>query len=210
MSAPVGKFKVITVDYRMAPEHKFPAASEDVASVYEALLKRYSPENIGIYGCSAGGMLTAQSVAWFQAHGRPQPGAVGIFGAGGVIGKWGDSSFVSAALNVRTIPNLRDEDTKRVLSYFSEANLDDPLVSPAYSLSVLREFPPVLVISGMRDDLLSTALYTHARLVKAGVEADLHVWEGATHCSFAQPIGDPDFPENREGGMSSSNSLISI
>jgi acetyl esterase/lipase len=76
----VGKFKVITVDYRMAPEYKFPAASEElvmsagcvpvsvrhVASVYIDLLKQYKPENIGIYGCSAGGMLTAMTVAWFQ------------------------------------------------------------------------------------------------------------------------------------------------
>lgn len=112
--ASLGKFKVITVDYRMAPEHKFPAASEDVAAVYRALLKQYRPEDIGIYGCSAGGMLTAESAAWFQVDGLPRPGALGIFGAGAVIGKWGDSNFMSTALNVRPTPNLRDEDTKRV------------------------------------------------------------------------------------------------
>jgi epsilon-lactone hydrolase len=180
----------------MAPEHKFPAASEDVAVVYKALLKQYKPEEIGIYGCSAGGMLTAQSAAWFQTHGLPRPGAIGIFGGGGVIGKWRDSSFVSSALNGRS--GMRDEDTKQTIGYFSEANLDDAMVSPARSLSVLQKFPPALVISGTRDDVLSSAVYTHSQLVKAGVEADLHVWEGATHCSFAQPLGDPDFPENRE------------
>jgi carboxylesterase type B len=73
--ASVGKLKVISVDYRQGPEATFPAASEDVAAVYTALLKRYEPQNIGIYGCSAGGVLTAQSVAWIAAHGLPRPGA---------------------------------------------------------------------------------------------------------------------------------------
>jgi epsilon-lactone hydrolase len=194
--ASLGGFRVVTVDYRMAPEYKFPAAGEDVAAVYQALLKQYEPENIGIYGCSAGGMLTAQSTAWFQRHGLPRPGAIGMFGAAGIVGKWGDSGFVSSALGGRM--TLRDEDTRRRLAYFSEVDFADPLVSPAYSLPVLREFPPALLISGTRDDMLSSVVYMHAQLVKAGRDADLHVWEGATHCAFAQPVGDPDFEENRE------------
>jgi acetyl esterase/lipase len=95
--ASLGKIKVITVDYREAPEYKFPAASEDVATVYKELLKQYRPENIGIYGCSAGGTLTAQSVAWFQTHGLPRPGAVGIFAASGVLGEAGDSLLYGRA-----------------------------------------------------------------------------------------------------------------
>jgi len=63
--AGLGKLKVVTVDYREGPEYKYPAASEDTASVYAALLKEYEPRNIGIYGCSAGGILTAMSVAWW-------------------------------------------------------------------------------------------------------------------------------------------------
>src|SRR5579862_9705234 len=65
--AALGKIEVVSVDYREGPKYKFPAASEDVASVYRALLKEYKPGNIGIYGCSAGGMLTAMSLSWFQA-----------------------------------------------------------------------------------------------------------------------------------------------
>src|SRR5207249_3527017 len=91
--AAIGKIKVITVDYRMAPEHKFPAASEDVAAVYKELLKELKPQNIGIYGCSAGGMLTAQAIAWFQKEKLPIPGAIAILCAGGAeFG--GDSSFL--------------------------------------------------------------------------------------------------------------------
>lgn len=77
--AGTGRIRVISVDYRLAPEHKFPAASEDVAAVYRELLKTYRPKNIGIYGCSAGGMLSAQAVAWFQKAGLPRPGAIGVF-----------------------------------------------------------------------------------------------------------------------------------
>ena len=100
--ASVGKFKVITVDYRMGPEYKFPAASEDVAAVYKELLKHYKPKNIGIYGCSAGGMLTAEVVAWFQNVQLPRPGAIGIFCAGADLTNGGDSRFLSEPLDVVT------------------------------------------------------------------------------------------------------------
>jgi len=56
----------------------------------------------------------------------------------------------------------------------------------------------VLLISGTRDAGLSTVVYTHAQLVEAGVEADLHAWEGADHCSFAQGDIDPKVPETRQ------------
>jgi monoterpene epsilon-lactone hydrolase len=82
--------------------------------------------------------------------------------------------------------------------YFAGADMSDPLVSPARDLGILRRFPPSLLISGTRDPLLSSVLYTHARLVAAGVDADLHVWEGAAHCSFAQPVVDPRVPETQQ------------
>jgi monoterpene epsilon-lactone hydrolase len=69
--ASIGKIKVISVDYRQAPEYAFPSASEDVATVYRELLKTYKPTNIGIYGCSAGGLLTAETIAWFQKEKLP-------------------------------------------------------------------------------------------------------------------------------------------
>src|SRR5208283_3040177 len=73
--ASIEKIKVITIDYREGPEYKFPAASEDVAAVYKEVLKEYQPQHIGLYGCSAGGMLTGMSIAWFQAHNLPNPAA---------------------------------------------------------------------------------------------------------------------------------------
>src|ERR1700761_6911582 len=72
--AALGKIKIVSLDYREGPEYKFPAASEDVAAVYRELLKRYKPKNIGIYGCSAGGTLTAEAVAWFEKEKLPLAG----------------------------------------------------------------------------------------------------------------------------------------
>ena len=98
--AALGKIRVISVDYRLAPEHHFPAASEDVASVYRELLKRYKPENIGLYGGSAGGILTAQSMAWFQQEKLPLPGAIGMFfGAASKLD--GDTMHIVGALEGR-------------------------------------------------------------------------------------------------------------
>ncbi|QGZ94940.1 alpha/beta hydrolase fold domain-containing protein [Terricaulis silvestris] len=190
--ASLGRFKIITIDYRMAPEASFPAASEDVASVYQALLEDYRPENIGIFGCSAGAILGAESVAWFQRHGLPRPGALGMFGAGAGYGRLGDGDAIGALWQGRA-PSRAG-----VLPYFANADLADPLVSPVGDDTVLRAFPPSLLISGTRDFSLSNVVHTHARLVSLGGDADLHVWEGATHCSFAQGIVDPSVPEHQQ------------
>ena len=88
------RIKVITLDYREGPKYKFPAGSEDVVSVYKELLKNYDAKNIGIYGCSAGGMLTAESEAWLQTHSLPSPGAIGIYCAG-AGGFGGDSLYMA-------------------------------------------------------------------------------------------------------------------
>lgn len=184
-----GMIKVVTLDYRMFPEYKFPAATEDVAAVYKELLKQYPAENIGIYGCSAGGMLTAQAVAWFQAHGLPRPGAIGIFCAGATAGMEGDSAYVAPALN-----GADAQPATAPLGYFVGADPKDPLLSPGSSPATLAKFPPTLVITGTRDMALSAAVHTHAELVKTGVEADLHVWEGIGHGK----LYDPTTPEGRD------------
>ena len=86
----VGDIKVISVDYRMAPEYQFPAASDDVLVIYKYLLKHYKPENIGIYGSSAGALLTAQATARFQSEGLAPPGAVAMLAAGAFYWMEGD------------------------------------------------------------------------------------------------------------------------
>jgi monoterpene epsilon-lactone hydrolase len=183
--AALGGWKVISVNYREAPEAVFPAASEDVAAVYRALLKSYKPSQIGIYGCSAGGTLAAEAAAWLPAHGLPQAGAIGIFGAGAVRNVTGDSSYLVAYIDGMFPPPPSAKGTASLppfRSYFQGADPKDPMVSPASYLDVLKTFPPALVITGTRSPDLSAAIVTHSQLVKAGVPGDLIVGEGMTHC----------------------------
>ena len=186
------RIKVITVDYREGPDNKFPAASEDVASVYSRLLKTYKPRGIGIYGCSAGGMLTAMSMAWFQTHGLPAPGAIGIYCAS-AGGFGGDATYTAFPLGEGRMPPAGPPGTS-ALGYFSTAKMHDALVSPLDSPEVLAKFPPTLLITGTRDFAYSGAIYTHEKLVKLGVDAELHVWEGLFHGFFY----NADVPESRD------------
>ena len=154
--AAIAKIKVITLDYRMWPENKFPAASEDVAEVYKEILKKYAPEHVGLYGCSAGGMLTGMSIAWFQKHQLPSPAAVGVLCAS--LGDMfaGDAAHLSGPLNGLTTPPR----------------------------SVSRPSAPVRGGFGYLSDAE----------VRAGVDAELHVWDGLPHAFWY----NSDLPESRE------------
>ncbi|KCZ99452.1 alpha/beta hydrolase [Hyphomonas polymorpha PS728] len=200
----LGGYRVVAVNYRQAPEYKFPAASEDVAAVYTELLKTYPAENIGIFGCSAGGMLTGMSLAWFQKHNLPTPGAAGIYCAGSaapVNGFGGDANYTATAIGeARFIAPLRptasasDAPKRSMMPYLSEVDPYDPLVAPAHHDEILAAFPPTQIITGTRGFELSSAVYTHSRLVKLGVKADLHVWEGMFHGFYS----NPDVPESQD------------
>lgn len=189
--ASVGKVEVITVDYRQGPEHVFPAASEDVAAVYRALLERYPAKNIGIYGCSAGGVLTGEAVAWFIREKLPVPGAIGTF-CGSVAELSGDSAYVAPVLDGDPPPTspLKLAD----LPYFKGAKASDPLVFPANSPALLAKFPPTLLITGTRDFTMSSEIRSQRLLTDAGVDAELHVWDGMWHSFFS----DPEMPESKE------------
>jgi len=183
--AATGGFEVISIDYRQAPEAVYPAASEDVAAVYRELLKRYKPSQIGIYGCSAGGSLSAQAAAWLPAHGLPQAGAIGIFGAGATRTGFGDSNWLAPAIDgVFPRPSASGAMLGKspYRDYFAGADRNDPLISPAMHPEVLAKFPPTLIITGTRAPDLSAAVFTHSQLVKAGVPGDLIVGEGMDHC----------------------------
>jgi acetyl esterase/lipase len=190
----VGKIKVISVDYRQGPEHVFPAASEDVAAVYTELLKTYKPADIAIYGCSAGGMLTAQAMAWFQKQGLPNPAAIGIFCASTNDFFVGDSAFLSARLGGMLAPPPEEGFKTHPFAYLAKADMKDPLVLPSNAPEVLAKFPPTLFVTGTRAGELSGAVHSHIQLVKAGVDARLLVWEAMDHAFFL----NPDLPESRE------------
>jgi acetyl esterase/lipase len=91
-------------------------------------------------------------------------------------------------------PALSSPPQRPALEYLANADPHDPLVAPATSAEVLSKFPPTLIITGTRGFELSSALYTHSQMVKLGVDADLHVWEGMFHGFFY----NPDVPESRD------------
>jgi acetyl esterase/lipase len=189
--ASLGHIKVVSVDYRQGPEHVFPAASEDVEAVYRALLEQYPAKNIGIYGCSAGGVLTGEAVAWIISKKLPVPGAIGTF-CGSISELGGDSTYTAPPLNGDSSPARPLKLTD--LPYFKGASPGDPLVFPANSPALLAKFPPTLLITGTRDFTMSSVLHSQALLTAAGVDAELHVWDGMWHSFFS----DPDMPESRE------------
>jgi acetyl esterase/lipase len=169
--------------------------------VYREVLKTYQPQKIGIYGCSAGGMLTGMAVAWFQKENLPAPGAIGILCAGSAslsgAGFGGDADYTTAPLGEgRGAPPPRREPGpgRSGLAYLAGTNPNDPLVAPVSSPDVLAKFPPTLVVTATRGFELSNAVYTHSQLVKRGVDADLHVWDGLFHGFFY----NPDVPESRD------------
>jgi monoterpene epsilon-lactone hydrolase len=183
-------FDVLTIDYRQYPEAVFPAASEDVAKVYRELLKAYKPSQIGIYGCSAGGLLTAQALAWFDKNALPFPGAAGVLCAS-ADGFWqGDSWFWQNPIQGKPAAPKLDEER-----YYGGHDAKDPLLSPILSESLISRFPPTLLMSATRAGELSAAADTHRKLVRVGVEADLHVWDGLGHAFMFM---HPQLPESRE------------
>jgi acetyl esterase/lipase len=193
--AVVTGIKVISVDYRQAPEAIHPAAMEDVIAVYGELLKEYKGENIGIYGCSSGGVFSAQSIPWIEKAGLSKPGGIGVFGHGfHLLGS--DSSPFGLIYSGLNLPKTKKEiERNNRLSYFVDVDVNDPFFIPGSSPDLLSRFPPTLFISSVRDYNLSRAVYSHTQLVKQGVKTELHVWEGLPHC-FQN--GNPNMAESRE------------
>jgi acetyl esterase/lipase len=202
--AQMGGYRVISPDYRMAPEYTHPAGVEDVIAVYKDALEDYDATSIGIYGCSAGAMLTAQTVAYIHQNDLPMPGAIGLFcaaapmTAGETPGVFkmnrGESAFVVSALSGFARPVVPQADPQPS-AYFRGVEANDPVVAPGDHDDVLAAFPPTLLISGTRDFALSSVLATHTKLVGLGVRTELHVWEGLGHATFAF---NPRLPESDE------------
>ena len=188
--------KVISVDYRLAPAAQYPAASQDVAAVYRAALKTTPVRGVGIFGCSAGGLLTAQSLAWFQHEGLPRPAAAGIFCAGADPSMSGDSRIIGMLLGDGELPPQPVPGAKPPpgLGYMRGASPTDPAAFPAADRATLVAFPPTLIVTGTRDFAMSSAVNLHSKLVADGVDARLHVWEGGRHAFFY----DERLPEARE------------
>jgi monoterpene epsilon-lactone hydrolase len=177
--ANLAKTKVVSVYYRLAPENPFPAAVDDVVAVYKELLKTYKPGSIGIFGTSAGAILTAEVAVRLKQLGLPLPAALGIFSGLGDFSRVGDSRQIFTLsgfpgemqpINPNHLPN--DD-------YAGTTNRKDPMLSPLFA--DLHGMPPSLLVTSTRDILLSDTTMFHRALLQAGVDARLVVFEALPH-----------------------------
>jgi acetyl esterase/lipase len=174
--ASLTRMRTFSIDYRMPPDHPFPAGLNDAVEAYRWLLSRYAPEDIAFYGPSAGGSLVAACVLKARDAGLPLPAVCVIHAPVADLTESGDTFRTNAMLDVvlkhglASMPRL----------YAGEYDLRDPLVSPIFG-DYTKGFPPTILTSGTRDLLLSATVLLHRALRRAGVKAELHIFEAMPH-----------------------------
>ncbi len=188
----LAKMKVVSVYYRLAPENPFPAAVDDAVAVYRELLKSYKPQSIGIFGTSAGAILTAEVTIRLKQLGVPLPGALGIFSGLADFSRSGDSwqMFTLNGLPGElqpTYPGRRHDE-----EYVGKADPRDPVLSPLFA--DLHGMPPSLLVTSTRDILLSGTTIFHRALLQAGNDSQLVVFEALPHAFWYHF----QLPETRE------------
>lgn len=175
------------IDYRMPPEHPYPAALDDCLATYRHVLDRFGPRNVILGGRSAGGNLAAATVLRARDEGLPVPAALVLLSPEVDLTESGDSFAVNRTVDVVLPGSLMSNNRL----YAGGADLADPYLSPLFG--DLAGFPPTFLQSGTRDLFLSNVVRLHRALRKAQVATDLHIFEAMPHGGF---MGDT--PEDRE------------
>ena len=192
LMAGLGKFKVISIDYRMPPDFPYPAAMDDAMAVWKEVVKTSDPKKMAIFGTSTGGGMTLAMVLRAKTEGLPLPAATAPGTPWSDMTKTGDTFFTNEKVDNILVSNdgWLGEAAKL---YANGHDLKDPQLSPIYG--DLTGFPPSILTSGTRDLFLSNTVRVHRKLRQAGVVADLHAFEGQSHAQYA---GDPAAPETKE------------
>jgi acetyl esterase/lipase len=173
---------VLAIDYRLAPEHPFPAAVEDTIAVYREVLKTHDPRRLALYGSSAGAVLTAQTAVRARQLGLPLPAALGFFSGTADFSRPADSE---AYFSLGGLAPFVAPIAVQAKGYLAGAKLTDPVMSPL--LSDLKGFPPTLLMTGTRDFFLSSTANFHRALMHAGVAAQLVVFDAMPHEHWTHP-----------------------
>lgn len=191
------KMRVLSLNYRLAPEHTYPAQLKDCTAAYRWLLsKGINPKKIVIAGDSAGGCLTLTTLVKLRDDKIPLPvGAVCLSPATDMWLSRNDSLARQFWENAATDPILADAGLFWwIPSYLGGADPSDPLVSPIYA--DLKGLPPLLVQASNSEMLFSGCKGVVDRAKAAGVNATLQTWDNMVH--VFQGFGLHELPEAKE------------
>ncbi len=187
-----GGYRVIAVDYRMPPDAPYPAAMDDTAAAWRAVVATTDPKRIAVVGTSTGGGMALALMLRAKAEGLPLPAAMAPGTPWADMTETGDTYKTNEWLD-NVLVSYGGYLSHAAKLYAAGHDLRDPQLSPIYG--DFAGLPPAILTSGTRDLFLSNTVRTHRKLRRAGVEADLNVYEGLSH---AQYLFDPAAPETKE------------
>ena len=169
--------KVLLIDYRLAPEHPFPAALEDAASAYRWLLENgLEGKNIAIAGDSAGGGLSLATAISIRDAGDPLPSSIAC------ISPWTDLMFTgnSSKTNSEIDPMIKAHSGMILAkNYIGDNDPRNPLISPLYA--DMRGLPPILIHVGTDEILLDDSKRVAQKAQDAGVDVALKIYDRLWH-----------------------------
>jgi acetyl esterase/lipase len=175
-------------DYRLPPHHPYPAGLDDCVAAYKALLQIRPASKIIIGGASAGGNLAAATILRARDEGLPLPAAAVLLTPQIDLTESGDSFHTLLGIDTTLTASLMPAN----LMYAGGHDRTDPYVSPLFG-DFGKGFPPTYLMSGTRDLFLSNAVLMHRALRRADVEAELHIFDAATHVMFMAGSEQEDF-----------------
>ena len=175
--ADASELPVLTLNYRLAPEHPFPAAIEDVTAAYHWLLTSGAqPYEVAMVGDSAGGNLVLATLLTLRDLGEPLPAAVVLLSPWVDLAATGASFLGQAEADPYLIPQFMQAAARRYLGEI------DPQTSPASPLyGDLGGLPPLLIQVGTDEIFLDDSLRLAQRIHAAGGTVPLEIWEGMWH-----------------------------